>query len=286
MVAYIAIAIISYLIGSINFSVILSKKMAGFDIRKKGFKNYKSIVKGMVNFLANATYTKSGVQTSVYPKTPALYMQDLALSEMSVDLSNGLDGSLFNSTILSNNTNSGVSMQSFILNVKKQMLLQNMTLLFEFVDDSVVSMNLNLKVRFYDKTTNTLHQFGIGDFKINQGECDLVTGDSVELDFVSIAERVGITTKGFLLQPYNSVLNNGELIKNNAVEYHSEVINNLANYESCFNITESHSGDGAVSEYFDTTSSFFEIIFDAEKIDGVTPNYKVSFMSIDIASAS
>lgn len=39
MVAYIAIAIISYLIGSINFSVILSKKMAGFDIRKKGSGN-------------------------------------------------------------------------------------------------------------------------------------------------------------------------------------------------------------------------------------------------------
>ena len=32
----ILIAIIAYLIGSINFSVILSKKMAGFDVRAKG----------------------------------------------------------------------------------------------------------------------------------------------------------------------------------------------------------------------------------------------------------
>ena len=33
------VAIIAYLIGSINFSVILSKKMAGFDVREKGSGN-------------------------------------------------------------------------------------------------------------------------------------------------------------------------------------------------------------------------------------------------------
>ena len=36
---YIIVAIIAYLIGSINFSIILSKKMAGFDIREKGSGN-------------------------------------------------------------------------------------------------------------------------------------------------------------------------------------------------------------------------------------------------------
>ena len=36
---YIAVAIIAYLIGSVNFSVIISKKMAGFDLREKGSKN-------------------------------------------------------------------------------------------------------------------------------------------------------------------------------------------------------------------------------------------------------
>lgn len=36
---YIAVAAIAYLIGSINFSVIISKKMAGFDLREKGSKN-------------------------------------------------------------------------------------------------------------------------------------------------------------------------------------------------------------------------------------------------------
>ena len=35
----IAIAIIAYLIGSINFSIILSKKIAGFDVREKGSGN-------------------------------------------------------------------------------------------------------------------------------------------------------------------------------------------------------------------------------------------------------
>ena len=39
MVVYIIMAIIAYLIGSVNFSVILSKKMAGFDVREKGSKN-------------------------------------------------------------------------------------------------------------------------------------------------------------------------------------------------------------------------------------------------------
>ena len=39
MVVYIIMAIIAYLIGSVNFSVILSKKMAGFDVREKGSGN-------------------------------------------------------------------------------------------------------------------------------------------------------------------------------------------------------------------------------------------------------
>lgn len=39
MVAYILMAIIAYAIGSINFSVIISKKMAGFDVREKGSGN-------------------------------------------------------------------------------------------------------------------------------------------------------------------------------------------------------------------------------------------------------
>jgi len=39
MAAYIIIAVIAYLIGSINFSVIISKKMAGFDLREKGSGN-------------------------------------------------------------------------------------------------------------------------------------------------------------------------------------------------------------------------------------------------------
>lgn len=39
MTAYIIMAIIAYLIGSINFSVIISKRMAGFDLRDKGSGN-------------------------------------------------------------------------------------------------------------------------------------------------------------------------------------------------------------------------------------------------------
>ena len=39
MGAYIIIAIIAYLIGSINFSIIISKRIAGFDVREKGSGN-------------------------------------------------------------------------------------------------------------------------------------------------------------------------------------------------------------------------------------------------------
>lgn len=39
MILYIIMAIVAYLIGSISFSVIISKKMAGFDVREKGSGN-------------------------------------------------------------------------------------------------------------------------------------------------------------------------------------------------------------------------------------------------------
>ena len=39
MVAVIIVAIIAYAIGSINFSVIISKRVAGFDVREKGSGN-------------------------------------------------------------------------------------------------------------------------------------------------------------------------------------------------------------------------------------------------------
>ena len=39
MLAYIFVAIIAYLIGSVNFSIIISKKIAGFDVREKGSGN-------------------------------------------------------------------------------------------------------------------------------------------------------------------------------------------------------------------------------------------------------
>ena len=39
MTVYIIVAIIAYLIGSVNFSVLISKKMAGFDVREKGSGN-------------------------------------------------------------------------------------------------------------------------------------------------------------------------------------------------------------------------------------------------------
>lgn len=39
MAIYILVALIAYLIGSVSFSVIFTKKLAGFDVREKGSKN-------------------------------------------------------------------------------------------------------------------------------------------------------------------------------------------------------------------------------------------------------
>ena len=39
MAIYILVAVIAYAIGSVNFSIILSKKIAGFDVREKGSGN-------------------------------------------------------------------------------------------------------------------------------------------------------------------------------------------------------------------------------------------------------
>lgn len=39
MVVYVIVAIVAYLIGSVNFSILISKKMAGFDVREKGSGN-------------------------------------------------------------------------------------------------------------------------------------------------------------------------------------------------------------------------------------------------------
>ena len=39
MATYIIVAILAYAIGSVNFSVLISKKMAGFDVREKGSGN-------------------------------------------------------------------------------------------------------------------------------------------------------------------------------------------------------------------------------------------------------
>ena len=39
MLAYIIVSLIAYCLGSISFSVLISKKVAGFDVREKGSKN-------------------------------------------------------------------------------------------------------------------------------------------------------------------------------------------------------------------------------------------------------
>ena len=57
MAAYIIVTLVAYLIGSVSFSVIISKKMAGFDVREKGSGNA-----GATNMLRSVG-TKAAVLT-------------------------------------------------------------------------------------------------------------------------------------------------------------------------------------------------------------------------------
>lgn len=59
MAAYIIVGIVAYLLGSISFSVIISKKMAGFDVREKGSGNA-----GATNMLRSVG-TKAAVLTLI-----------------------------------------------------------------------------------------------------------------------------------------------------------------------------------------------------------------------------
>ena len=53
---YILMAIIAYAIGSVNFSVILSKRIAGFDVREKGSGNAgtTNMLSSKICFLSNS----------------------------------------------------------------------------------------------------------------------------------------------------------------------------------------------------------------------------------------
>ena len=59
MATYIIVAILAYLLGSVNFSVLISKKMAGFDVREKGSGNA-----GSTNVL-RAVGTKAAIITLI-----------------------------------------------------------------------------------------------------------------------------------------------------------------------------------------------------------------------------
>ena len=86
MVAYIVIAIIAYLIGSVNFSVIISKKMAGFDLREKGSGNA-----GSTNVLRTVG-KKAAVITLICDILKGVV--SILLAKLMVNIWTSLDGSL------------------------------------------------------------------------------------------------------------------------------------------------------------------------------------------------
>lgn len=271
-------------VGTIYNNCFVPKEGYEFDIRRQGFKNYENIVASITSAIANATYKDSNNnEVQVYPCIPALYIQDLDCSEMTMDMSGSLeDASFFDNKILSN-TNTAFSLQSVIFNVKQAMNLKSMDLFFEFIDKEALSFMLNLQVRYYHN--GEMFEFDIGDFTIKQGDVNELGFDNIpgiSIDFTSIAAKMGFKTEGLVVNEYDSILNNHSTIKPDLNSLHrTSIATDLDNFDKCFKVEEKNKTASTV--YSDTSSDFFELVFNAEKINGVTPNYKLCFFMMDIA---
>lgn len=271
-------------VGTIYNNCYVPKEGYEFDIRRQGFKNYENIVASITSAIANATYKDSNNnEVQVYPCIPALYIQDLDCSEMTMDMSGSLeDASFFDNKILSN-TNTAFSLQSVIFNVKQAMNLKSMDLFFEFIDKEALSFMLNLQVRYYHN--GEMFEFDIGDFTIKQGDVNELGFDNIpgiSIDFTSIAAKMGFKTEGLVVNEYDSILNNHSTIKPDLNSLHrTSIATDLDNFDKCFKVEEKNKTASTV--YSDTSSDFFELVFNAEKINGVTPNYKLCFFMMDIA---
>ena len=106
MVAYVIIAIIAYLIGSISFSVIISKKMAGFDVREKGSGNagttnmLRSAGKGLAALTLICDILKGVVAVLVAFWIGKIATRALALYRRYEDLTSGIVFVIFANTII------------------------------------------------------------------------------------------------------------------------------------------------------------------------------------------
>lgn len=86
MATYLIVAIIAYLIGSVNFSVIISKKVAGFDVREKGSGNA-----GTTNVLRTVGKTAAAI-TLICDILKGVVSIGIAL--IAKNIIQGVDGSL------------------------------------------------------------------------------------------------------------------------------------------------------------------------------------------------
>ena len=75
MAVYIIVGIVAYLIGSISFSVIISKRVAGFDVREKGSGNA-----GATNMLRSVG-KKAAALTLLYPGLTLINHTNYTISE-------------------------------------------------------------------------------------------------------------------------------------------------------------------------------------------------------------
>ncbi len=251
-----------------------------FDIRLEGFKNYKNHVNALVKNMANAIYlNKTGEKTYAYPYFPALYVQDLDSGEITIDG----EGKFFNNKILTNTAGSGLSLQSVILNIKKTTFIQNLEFYVGFESEQNTKLNLNVKARYYHN--GELYNIDFVDLN-GKKEISIKSGDeakSVSFDFAQASNAIGIKDNGLIVNPYNSKLNNYSVITDSSdlKYYRTKIATSIENFDQCFNLKENSNQNGSIAEYADYGSDFLEILFDAEKIDGVAPSYNLTFFYMD-----
>ena len=159
--------------------------------------------------------------------------------------------------------------------------------MFEYLgEDNFNADEITVKVGgyYYNKTQNQLQTLNFGNTIVKKGEADLVETDGATIDFTKIFGAHGIT-----LTEFKTLLNDGDYIISNPLisnpyGYKTESLEELVNSEDCFDIEENNGG--SVVKYSDKSSDYIMLTFSANKINGETPSFKITFLDYELEVVS
>lgn len=257
-----------------------------YDTKKTRFKNYKNIVNFIVDQMANVSYTTGTGENSVnvvpYQASSLLSVQDLKSSEFANNFDISDNAEFFNQNIATNSS-SNYSLQSVVFMPSKDVVLQEIPFDLEYYNTSTgapTQIKIKASIRYYVKSTNTLFEKQVSTFTIKNMKYDLVESNDCSINFETLATQLGLTD-GFKLSAFTN--NCGTNASNSATPPVKAIADLDANAQSCFIVEQNSTNDGSLVKYADYETDFLEIVFDAEKIDGVTPSFKVGITALDFS---